>query len=131
MTRKNDAIVPDLYADPFGERSKMMVRDDLQLLGSRFRFESNSAQLLRLVDSAYAGLPPHRLTAQAPPLKVRLLLTSDEGRRPRSRSVPPPLSMLSGDGLLGGATASSNFVILSPSQRSALVAVSRELLRFP
>jgi hypothetical protein len=131
MTRKNDAIVPDLYADPFGERSTMMVRDDLQLLGSRFRFESNSAQLLRLVDSAYAGLPPHRLTAQAPPLKVRLLLTSDEGRRPRSRSVPPPLSMLSGDGLLGGATASSNFVILSPSQRSALVAVSRELLRFP
>jgi hypothetical protein len=131
MTRKNDAIIPDLYADPFGEHSKMMARDDLQLLGSRFQFESNSAQLLRLVDSAYAGLPSHRLTAQTPRLRVRLLLTSNEERPPRTRSAPPPLSMLSGAGLLCGTAGSSNFVILSPPQRSALVAVSRELLRFP
>jgi hypothetical protein len=131
MTRKNDAIVPDLYADPFGEHSKMIARDELQLLGSRFQFESNSRRLLRLVDSAYAGLPSHRLTAQAPRLKVRLLLTSNGERRPRTRSAPPPLSMLSGDGLLCGTAGSSNFVILSPSQRSALVAVSRELLQFP
>jgi energy-coupling factor transporter ATP-binding protein EcfA2 len=131
MTRKNDAIIPDLYADPFGEHSKMMARDDLQLLGSRFQFESNSRQLLRLVDSAYAGLPSHRLTAQTPRLRVRLLLTSNEERPPRTRSAPPPLSMLSGAGFLCGTAASSNFVILSPPQRSALVAVSRELLRFP
>jgi hypothetical protein len=129
MTRKNDAIVPDLYADPFGEHSKMMARDDLQLLGSRFQFESNSRQLLRLVDSAFADLPSHRLTEQAPRLRVRLLLTS--GEEHRTRSAPPPLSMLSGDGLLCGATGTSNFVIMSPSQRSALVAVSRGLLRFP
>jgi hypothetical protein len=131
MTRKNDTIIPDLYADPFGEHSKMIARDELQLLGSRFQFESNSAQLLRLVDSAFADLPSHRLTAQAPRLRVRLLLTSDEEHRPRTRSAPPPLSMLSGAGLLCGATGSSNFVILSPLQGSALVAVSRELLQFP
>src|ERR1700723_2225310 len=131
MTRKNDAIIPDLYADPFGEHSQMIARDDLQLLGSRFQFESNSAQLLRLVDSAYAGLPSDRLTARARRLRVRLLLTSNEEHRPRTRSAPPPLSMLSGAGLLCGTAGSSNFVILSPPQRSALVAVSRELLRFP
>jgi hypothetical protein len=68
----------------------MIVRDNLQLLGSRFRFESNSAQLLRLVDSAYAGLPPHRLTAQAPRLKVRLL-TSNEERRQLRTGAPPDL----------------------------------------
>ena len=44
---------------------------------------------------------------------------------------PPPLSMLSGAEFLGGATKSSNFVILSPSQHTALVVVSREMLRFP
>jgi hypothetical protein len=131
MTRKNDAIVPDLYADPFGEHSKMIARDELQLLGSRFQFESNSRQLLRLVDSAFADLPSHRLTTQAPRLRVRLLLTSDAEHRARTRSAPPPLSMLSGAGLLCGATGSSNIVILSPLQRSALVAVSRELLQFP
>jgi len=131
MTRKNDAIVPDLYADPFGERSKMVTRKHLQLLGCRFEFESNSVRLLRLVDSAFAGLPTHRLTAKAPRLKVRLLLIPKEELRARTRSAPPPLSMLSGAGLLGGATGSSNFVILSPLQRSALVTVSRELLRFP
>jgi hypothetical protein len=39
--------------------------------------------------------------------------------------------MLSGCGFLGGATNSSNFVVVSPSQRAALVVVSRELIRFP
>ena len=33
MTRKNDTIVPDLLADPFEERSKMVALEPLQLLG--------------------------------------------------------------------------------------------------
>lgn len=53
MTRRNDAIVPD----PFGERSATVTREEMQLLGGRFQFESNSPELLRLVDLAYAGLP--------------------------------------------------------------------------
>jgi len=38
--------------------------------------------------------------------------------------------MLSGAGYLGGATNSSNFVLLSPSERTALVVLSRRMLRF-
>jgi hypothetical protein len=129
MTRKDDTIVPDLLADPFGERSKMVAREPLQLLGARFQFESNSPKLLRLVDSAYAGLPQHRLSAVAPRLRVRLLLRSRE--QSRRRSEPPALSMLSGAGFLGGATDSANFVIVSPSQRTALVAISPQMLQFP
>jgi len=129
MTRKDDSIVPDLLADPFGERSKMEARKRLQLLGARFQFESNSAKLLRLVDSAYAGLPQHRLSAMAPSLRVRLLLRSPQ--QSRIRNEPPALSMLSGGGFLGGATDTSNFVILSPSQRTALVVISPEMLKFP
>ncbi len=129
MTRKNDTIVPDLLADPFEERSKMAALEPLQLLGGQFRFESNSPKLLRLVNSAYAGIPRHRLSAVSPRLRVRLLLRPREAIR--RRSEPPPLSMLSGSGFLGGATNSSNFVVVSPSQRAALVVVSRELIRFP
>jgi hypothetical protein len=39
--------------------------------------------------------------------------------------------MLSGGGLLGGAPATSNFVVMAPGDRSALVAVSPPMLRFP
>jgi len=39
--------------------------------------------------------------------------------------------MLSVPGYLGGATDSSNFVVLSPTERTALVVLSRQMLRFP
>jgi hypothetical protein len=39
--------------------------------------------------------------------------------------------MLHGAGLLGGATASSNVVVLSPREGAALVVVSPQMLRFP
>jgi energy-coupling factor transporter ATP-binding protein EcfA2 len=121
--------IPDLYSDPFGERSTGPVRRVLQLLGARFQFDSNSAELMQLVDSAYAGLPRHRLSRAVPRLRVRLALTA--GERKGGRAEPPPLQMLSGAGLLGGATQSSNFVVLSPQERAALVAVSPRMLRFP
>ena len=131
MTRKTDTMIPDLFADPFGERSKMTARQHFQLLGARIQFESNSPRLLRLVDSTYVGLPPHRLSAMAPHLKVRLMLSPAERPRAHRRSEPAPLSMLAGPGYLCGATDSSNFVVLSPRERTALVALSRQMLRFP
>jgi hypothetical protein len=131
MTRKTDTTVPDLLADPFAERSQLIVQERFQLLGGRFQFESDTPQLLRLVDSAYLGLPPHRLSTVAPRLRVRLLLNARERPRPRRGPEPPPLSMLSGAGYLGGATNSSNFVVLSPPERTALVVLSRQMLRFP
>jgi hypothetical protein len=131
MTRKPDTTVPDLIADPFEERSQVIAHEHFQLLGGRFQFESNNPQLLRLVDSAYLGLPRHRLSSVVPRLRVRLLLSAHEPPRTRRRSEPPPLSMLSGPGSLGGATDSSNFVLLSPSARTALVVLSRQMLRFP
>ena len=59
-----------------------------------------SRELLRLVDAAYAGLPRHRLSSAAPCLRIKLLLMPSTRRR--GRSAPPPLSMLSGAGLLAG-----------------------------
>jgi len=121
--------VPDLYSDPFGEQAAALGRERLQLLGCRVDFESNSRELLRLVRTAYAGLPRQNLAGVMPQLRIKLLLTS--GRAVHRRSEPPPLKMLAGAGLLGGATAASSFVILSPAQRAALVVVSPAMLRFP
>jgi len=102
------------------------------MLGARFRFESNSPQLLRLVDSAYAGLPSHRLPAQAAArLTVRLALGSVSPSRSRRRAEPPPLDMFSASGMLGCAANNSSFAVLSPQARSALVVVSPLMLRFP
>jgi hypothetical protein len=130
MTRKNRRIIPDLYADPFGERTRTRS-EHLQLLGARFQFQSNNRQLLRLVESAYGGLPRHRFLDAGPLLRVRLQVMSGGQRRSRRRLEPPPLNMLSGGGFLGGATHGSNFVVLSPKERSALVGISPQMLRFP
>lgn len=115
----------------------MAARTGLQLMGGRFQFESNSPELLELVNAAYAGLPPHQFSSNPPEFRVRLLLTPGLGRRGRGpriarrRTEPPPLFMLSSSGLLGGTTESSTFVVLSPRLRSALVSVPRDMLRFP
>jgi hypothetical protein len=116
-------------SDPFGEHSAPLASKRIQLLGAQFQFHSNSRELMELVEVAYAHLPRHRLARVSDVLRVNLILSP----KPRSpnRSEPPPLSMLGGSGLLGGATDSSNFVLISPAARAALVAVSPGMLRFP
>jgi len=128
MARKR-ARLPELIQDPFQERARVFTRAALPLLGGRFVFESNNRQLLRLVDIAYAGLPPQRVAAASADMRVRLQVTA--AAQPSDHGSPPPLSMLSGAGFLGGATPASNFVLLSPQQGAALVAVTEEMLRFP
>jgi hypothetical protein len=123
------AKIPELYSDPFEERSAVAMRRDIHVLGARIRFESNSEHLLRLVDSAYAGLPRHKLSRVEPQLRVRLVLTSPE--RKRAGGEPAPLQMMSGGGLLAGAAESSSFVVVSPHERGALVVVTPRMLRFP
>jgi hypothetical protein len=120
---------PDLFCDPFRERAARLERGPLQLLGGRFRFESNSRELLRSVDSAYRDLPSHRLSPAVPRMRVGLQLTSSKPRR--RRSEPQPLQMLSSAEWVGGATGSSSFVVVSATERSALVSVSEDMLQFP
>jgi hypothetical protein len=136
MTRKHHGMVPDLESDPFGERIPSEARGPMHLLGGRFRFESNSHELLQLVESAYAGLPRHKLSVVAPELRIKLLLTPPSKAHRRIRRArapyaaePPPFKMLSGSGLLGGAAGASSFVVLSPRERAALIVMSPEMLK--
>jgi len=128
MTRRLTSITPDLFADPFGERA-FLPKKKLQILGARFEFESDSPELMRLVESAYDSLPRHRVAAKPPRLRVRLVAIPGAARR--KNAEPPPLAMVSGAGFLAGATGSSDFVAVSAEQGAALVAVSAEQLRFP
>jgi hypothetical protein len=98
------------------------------LLGGRFDFDSNSTQLLQLLKVAYEGLPRHRLSARPAPFHVGLRLV-DRAAAPAVRE-PPIVRMHSGAGLLCGYMDAANFVVLSPHQRSGLVVVSRDMLRF-
>jgi hypothetical protein len=120
---------PELLSDPFGERSAVRIHRDFHVLGARVRFESNSENLLRLVDSAYAGLPRHKLSRVEPQLRVRLVLA--HSARKRARIEPASLQMMSGGGLLAGAAESSSFVVVSPHELAALVVVTPRMLRFP
>lgn len=113
-----------------------VVHRRLNLLGGRFDFESNSPELLHLVDAAYAGLPSHQFLPRPPRFRIRLRLTPKravpESRiHPAGRFQPPAISMIRGGGILGSATDSSTFAVLSPEKREALVSVSRSMLRFP
>jgi hypothetical protein len=118
----------DPPADPFAEHAPLLARAPLQLLGGRFHFESRSAELLRLVDWAYAGLPAHELSGRTRDFNVSLVL-NDAGPRTRGRREPPDLTLVGGAGFLGGVAGPSSFVALSPRARGALVVVAREMLK--
>lgn len=124
---------PDISADPFREMRTAVFRERVQLLGGQFCFETDSSRLLRIVRLAYAKLPAHRLGAGAPGLLVRLALTCAGRAQPsiQVESEPPLVSPMAGGGILCAALQTANFVAVTPQQRSALVVVSRDMLRFP
>jgi hypothetical protein len=114
-------------ADPFDEHSVARWRRTIRMLGGTFRFSSSDRRLLDLVDSAYAGLPTHRLARARPGFEIRLrCVESDVGLR-----QPPPLVLSSGGGVLCGLMDAMNFVIVSPAQRTALVSISSAMLAHP
>jgi hypothetical protein len=120
--------------DPFGERRRPALRLRMQLLGGRFEFETDNLRLLRLVRSAYAGLPRHRFSGGATRFRVRLVLTPPRRKRRSDLSrgrQPPPVRPLAAGGILCGAVDGAGFVTLSVRQRTALIVVPHELLRYP
>jgi hypothetical protein len=100
----------------------------MRLLGSEFAFECDSAAVHRLVGWAYANLPRHKLSAVAPRIRVRIALAPHA--RPVSRTAPARIETLGGAGMLCGTTSSSDFAVVSSDYRSALVVISRKMLRF-
>jgi len=116
--------------DPFGEHRPGALLARMQLLGGRFEFTSDSARLLRIVHSAYAGLPPHKLPGVPPRLRLRLVLTGPARSTRRAAREPPPVRTLASGGILCGAIDGASFVTIDVPQRAALIVVARDLLRY-
>ncbi|RPH50190.1 MAG: serine kinase [Lysobacterales bacterium] len=119
----------DPASDPFGERYACPLRTRARVLGGVFEFESNSRPLLRLVNVAFADLPPHSFRAAPPQFRIRLVLTSAEA--PLAGDEVPRMRLHSGAGLLCGTMDCANFAVVSPTERTGLVVVSRNMLRHP
>ena len=120
----------DAGADPFCERpADRRFSVCRQILGGSFRFESTSQALLDLVEAAYAGLPSHQLPKGTPEFRIELRLLP----RQVSPSLvePPPVQVQSGSGLLCGVMDASNYVVLAPEQRCALMVASEDMLSHP
>lgn len=130
-TRRLNLAAPP--PDPFGERRHFRERLRRQLLGGKFEFETDSQRLLHIVRAAYAHLPAHRFAGRAPRFRVTLAVTRVPRTPPGARASrqPPPVRSLAGDGILCGAIERAGFVALSPRQRSALIVVASDLLRYP
>jgi len=126
-----DDVFPcaDPAADPFGERLMPAVCMSRHVLGGRFRFESDSAELLSLVESAYGRLPAHRFPHMSPEFRIELRVVRRGDKA--SAAEPPPVHMQSGMGLFGGVVDAWNYVLLSPAQRRGLIVVSEDRLQFP
>ncbi len=120
--------------DPFGEHRPARYRESLQLLGGQFQFETDSLRLLRLVRLAYARLPSHRFSETVPRLRVRLMLTQSARSvlaARRTAREPAPVSTVAAGGILCGALQGATLATIVPQQRSALILVPRELMRYP
>ena len=121
-------ILSDIAAvDPFHERNPAGEHARMRLLGCDFEFESDSPELHRIVTGAYAGLPRHKLSAAVPRCRVKLMLAPQA--RKTARGEMPLIEMFSGADFLGATTHTSDFVALSPAQRTGLIVVSRAMLR--
>jgi hypothetical protein len=95
------------------------------LLGARFRFVSDSRELLRLVMSAYDGLPQHRWP-EAPEFLIQLHLLPR--RRQRAFDEPPPLQTQEMPDALCGVIDAANYVLVMPARRRALAVASEDML---
>lgn len=113
-------------ADPFGERAVLALSRHHRLLGAEFEFRSNSAELLALVEAAYAGLPA--LGPGGIALQVELRLGGGDSNW---GAEPPEAGMLGGAGLLGAAMDAHHLALVNPGAGRALVQASRALLAHP
>jgi hypothetical protein len=119
----------DPGADPFHEHSPKCFSLYKQILGGRFRFDSDNEALLGLVAATYGGLPEHRLPLNAPELQIELRLSA----RPVTANAvePAPVMMQAGAGMLCGIMDASNYAIVAPAQYRALVVASEDMLERP
>ena len=115
--------------DPFGERPRRTWRRRYRVLGARIDFECETAALAAVVDAAYAGLPVTRRQRGMPLYRVSLRFVPDDIAG--VRGAPPRPRFSSGSGIISATIDASNYSVVAPATRSALVVVSPAMLAKP
>jgi hypothetical protein len=115
-------------ADPFGESPRRTGRRRYLVLGARVDFECDTAALAAVVDTAYAGLPVTRVRRGMPAYRVCMRFVKDDLDRHRGTSR---LRFSSGGGLISAMIDASNYSVVCPETRRALVVASPAMLARP
>lgn len=97
-------------------------------MGGRFRFRSDSVDMLQVAEAACGGLAPHRLGEDGLELDVEMRLLPR--RRATTGREPPPVRTRLGDHLQSGVMDAGNYVLVSPRRRRARVVASAEMLDY-
>jgi len=113
--------------DPFRETVALPHVRRLQLLGARVQFAADDARLLYLVDAAFGRLP--RLRLQRPVVRLDVQLRLQPAVKRARGAIPAVPRYSSGAGWLSAIMDASNYVLVEPLARRALVSVSEDLLR--
>lgn len=114
--------------DPFHERRPPAHSVCRQVLGGRFRFESDSEALLQLVEAAYGDLP--RAAGEGPEFRIELSLARRHDAPPATVE-PPPVRARAGAGFVCGVVDAANYAALFPAERRGLVVASHDMLGHP
>ena len=114
--------------DPFGERDESVHRRTLRVLGADIRFRSNDARLLRLAESAFAGLPRHRWRRAVRRLDIQLRVVTADSRKRRGEPSAPRLGAAAGS--LIAIVDGANYALVDAARGAAVVQVSRDRLVF-
>jgi len=115
--------------DPFGERPRRTWRRRYLVLGARVDFECDTAALAAVVDAAYSGLPVARARRGMPTYRVCLRFMERDASG--LRDAPTRLRFSSGGGLISATIDATNYSVVAPATRSALVVASPALLARP
>jgi hypothetical protein len=98
-----------------------------RVLGGLFRFESNSRDLIDLVEAAYGRLPPQTLPGVVAEFRIGMRMLP---RRTNPWATEPPAPRIQQEGkLLRADVDASNFVVVDPESRCARVVASEDMLQ--
>jgi hypothetical protein len=111
---------------PPGPACPSLLITSKRVLGGVFRFESNSRDLLDLVEAAYGGLPPQTFPDSTAEFRVDMRLLP---RRMGTGAAEPPAPRIrhEGDRIRADIDA-SNYVRIDPARHRAQVVVSEDML---
>lgn len=115
--------------DPFGERRRLRWRRRHVVLGARVDFECETAALAAAVDAAFADLPVTRRRRDRPAYRLCLRYMADGTAD--FRGAPPPPRFSSGSGVISATIDASNYSLVAPALRGALVVASPAMLARP